>query len=297
MTVNIIGAGTCTITASQAGDATYAVATPVNQAVTINAASQTISFTSIAPAATVGGATYTPTATASSGLTVVFTIDASSTSVCSISGGVVSFLTAGTCTINANQAGNATYSAAAQVQQAVTVSINIAIIDVVSSKSHGSYVGEIGIPFGGTLAVPGAIEPRLALTGHTIVFRFNAPVSVAGSVSVTTAPASSASGTAAVSLANPNHVIVTLTGIADAARAQISLQGVNGAVNQTVALGFLVGDVSGNGRVTATDIAAVKVNSGLPAGANNFRADLNASGSVTAPDISIIKSRSGTQLP
>ena len=35
--------------------------------------------------------TYTPTATASSGLTVAITIDSSSTSVCSISAGVVTF--------------------------------------------------------------------------------------------------------------------------------------------------------------------------------------------------------------
>ena len=61
--------------------------------------SQTITPTSTAPAgATFGGATYTPTATASSGLTVAITIDASSSAVCSISAGVVSYQAAGTCT-------------------------------------------------------------------------------------------------------------------------------------------------------------------------------------------------------
>ena len=65
-------------------------------------------FTSTAPAnAAVGGSTYTPTATSTSGLTVAFTIDASSSSVCSISGGAVTILVSGTCRINANQAGNA----------------------------------------------------------------------------------------------------------------------------------------------------------------------------------------------
>ena len=63
--------------------------------------------------ATVGGPTYTPTATASSGLTVAITIDASSSSVCSITAGVVSAESAGTCTIDFNQAGNATYAARA----------------------------------------------------------------------------------------------------------------------------------------------------------------------------------------
>jgi hypothetical protein len=53
---------------------------------------------------------------------VAFTIDASSSSVCSISGSTVSFTGAGTCTIDANQAGNTAYEAAPQVQQSFTVS-------------------------------------------------------------------------------------------------------------------------------------------------------------------------------
>ena len=84
---------------------------------------QTVSFTSTAPtSATVGGATYTPTATATSGLPVTITVATASASVCSISAGVVSFTGAGTCTLDANQAGNATYSAAPQVTQSFTVS-------------------------------------------------------------------------------------------------------------------------------------------------------------------------------
>ena len=83
---------------------------------------QTISFTSSVPSATVGGS-YTPTATSTSGLAVTLTVDAGSSSVCSINGsGVVSFLTPGICTLDANQAGNAAYAAAPQVQQSVTVS-------------------------------------------------------------------------------------------------------------------------------------------------------------------------------
>ncbi len=88
---------------------------------------QTITFTSSAPVATVGGGTYTPTATATSGLVVAFTIDVSSSSGCTISAGVVSFgAPAGSCVINANQAGNTNYAAATQVQQTVTVALSCA---------------------------------------------------------------------------------------------------------------------------------------------------------------------------
>jgi hypothetical protein len=81
---------------------------------------QTISFTSTAPtAAKVGGSTYTATATATSGLAVTFS--SATPTVCTVSGAVFTFIATGTCTVNANQAGNATYNAAPQVQQSFTV--------------------------------------------------------------------------------------------------------------------------------------------------------------------------------
>ena len=83
---------------------------------------QTITFTSAPPTnATVGGSPYTATATASSGLPVTLTIDASAANVCAISGSSVTFSAAGTCVIDANQPGNATYAPAPQVQQSVGV--------------------------------------------------------------------------------------------------------------------------------------------------------------------------------
>ena len=82
---------------------------------------QTISFTSTAPAAaSVGGATYTPDRHRHLGPGVTITVDGSSTG-CSINAGVVSFQTPGTCVLDANQAGNASYYAAPQVQQTFTV--------------------------------------------------------------------------------------------------------------------------------------------------------------------------------
>ena len=44
---------------------------------------------------------------------------ASTNSICSISGATVTFLAVGTCVVDANQAGNANYAAATQVQQSV----------------------------------------------------------------------------------------------------------------------------------------------------------------------------------
>jgi hypothetical protein len=137
--VSFTGAGSCIIDANQAGNTNYSPAPQVQQTVTVGTGSQTISFTSSAPSATVGGPTYTPTATSTSGLTVALTIDATSSGICSISGGVVSFTAVGSCIIDANQAGDANYSAAAQVQQVVTVGQGLSTTALSSSKNPSAF--------------------------------------------------------------------------------------------------------------------------------------------------------------
>ena len=115
--VTSVTAGTCTIAANQAGNASYNAATQVTQNITINKANQTISFGS-APSVVVGG-TGTVSATASSGLSVTYT--SQTTGVCTVSGSTVTGVTPGTCTIAADQAGGINYNAATQVTQNITV--------------------------------------------------------------------------------------------------------------------------------------------------------------------------------
>jgi len=68
---------------------------------------------------TYGEAPFTLTATASSGLPVAFT--SSNTSVATVSGATVTILGAGSTTITAGQAGNATYNAAPAIPRTLTV--------------------------------------------------------------------------------------------------------------------------------------------------------------------------------
>ena len=132
-------AGTCTLDANQAGNANYVAATQVQQSFAVGKGAQTVSFTSTAPAgAVVGGATYTPAATATSGLAVAITVDASASAVCSITAGVVSFQTAGTCVLDGNQAGNANYNAATQVQQSFAVGKGAQTITTTSTAPAGA---------------------------------------------------------------------------------------------------------------------------------------------------------------
>ena len=117
-TVTLIIAGTCSVTATQAGNATYSAAVPVPQIFTVFPRSQTITF--VQPnSPTVGAMPSLLTATASSGLAVTFT--SNTPSICTVSGNTVTPIAAGNCSIMATQAGNAIYAAAVPVPQIFTV--------------------------------------------------------------------------------------------------------------------------------------------------------------------------------
>ena len=116
-TASLLLAGICTIQASQAGNAVYAAASDVHQGFSVNRKSQTITFPAIA--AQVVGTPLSLKATASSGLAVAFT--STTTSICTVSGTTASMLAAGTCTIEAMQAGNGEFSAATPITLSFTV--------------------------------------------------------------------------------------------------------------------------------------------------------------------------------
>ena len=114
-----VAMGTCTIAANQAGNANYNAAPQVTQNIAIQKANQTISVITISPATLGVGGTGTVYATATSGLAV--SLSSMTTSVCTVSGNTVTGVAMGTCTIAANQAGNASYYAAPQKTQSFTV--------------------------------------------------------------------------------------------------------------------------------------------------------------------------------
>ncbi len=169
--VSFNGIGTCVINANQAGNANYDPAPQVQQSFAVKS-NQTVSFTSTAPTqAGVGGATYTPMATATSSLTVDFTIDASAASVCSISAGEVSFTGVGTCVINANQAGNGSYNPAPQVQQSFAVKNNQTVSFTSTAPTDATVGGATYIP------------TATATSGLMVDFTIDASASVVCSIS------------------------------------------------------------------------------------------------------------------
>jgi hypothetical protein len=108
---HLLAVGYCAITASQAGNSDFSAAASVGRNLQVVKASQTITF----PAMTAQpvNTTYTLPATASSGLTVTYTT--TTPTICTISGGSAILNAVGYCGIEASQAGNSDYNAAAGV--------------------------------------------------------------------------------------------------------------------------------------------------------------------------------------
>jgi len=135
--------GTCIIDANQLGTSSYAAAAQVQQTISVGGIAQTVSFSTTPPStARVGGPAYTPSATASSGLGVSFTLDPLSKG-CSLSGAAIKFTAVGTCVVDATQVGSPTY-VPAKAQQSFAIGRGVSVITARSrapglARAGGSY--------------------------------------------------------------------------------------------------------------------------------------------------------------
>jgi hypothetical protein len=102
----------------------------------VGQASQHIVFTTDDKGATYNGAPYTVQATAPGGA-VTFSADPAGTACNVSSSGIVTFIAAGDCFIDANQAGDTDYSPAAMVQQPISVAQASQTITSMSSPPCG----------------------------------------------------------------------------------------------------------------------------------------------------------------
>ena len=125
-TLNYPASGRCVIDADQAGNAQFLAAPQVQQVIVVTGIPQSIEFS--APAQ--GQVGQSATLAASGGGSrnpVVFTVDhTSDKGVCDVSGtngSTLSYTAPGRCVIDANQAGDARYQSAPQVQRAIYVTV------------------------------------------------------------------------------------------------------------------------------------------------------------------------------
>ena len=141
-------AGQCTIAADQTGDANYNAATEVTKNITVGKGSQVISF-GIVPSVIVGGNGTVAATGGVSGNPVTFS--STTTGVCTVSGSTVTGVSAGSCSISADQSGNVDYNAAPQATQSFEVVIGPKLTIVNDYATGGTIFSDsVGIACGQT---------------------------------------------------------------------------------------------------------------------------------------------------
>ena len=177
--VRFIGVGTCVVNANQVGDANYENAAQVQQSFNVGKGNQAILFTTTAPvSSSVGSAAYSPAATGGlSGNAVVFTVANSSSTICNLVAGKVSYLAPGDCVIEANQAGNTNYNAASVATQTISVSKGNQAIAFNSSFSSAKVGGPTYLPVATGGASGNAVSFQVATESSSICSISNGSVS------------------------------------------------------------------------------------------------------------------------
>lgn len=185
-------------------------------------------------------------------------------------------------------------TSACSVAATFTQGTAIALLSVASRKFHGANTFDLNVATGVAITDSISVEPRIGFGTHTLVFHFDSPVTSAGTVTAVNANGIDI-GTATTAISG-NDILVTLSSIPNNRRVLVSLAGVNGLLNTSAAVGFLIGDVNGSHAIDSADVATIRATSGQAASATNFVRDLDRSGHITAADISAAKARVGMVL-
>jgi uncharacterized protein (TIGR03437 family) len=192
--------GTAPTNAAAAGTATvsFNVTTLIAQTINFGGAPATQTYNGT------NSQTVTVSATATSGLTV--SLASATTSVCTGSGTVsitVTILTAGTCTINATQAGNSTYGAAPGASQGFTVNPGTQAINFSAPPSETAWDGGSDVQY--------TITATSTATMNNGVSYLPVTLSISAGSSAVCSVVSSAAGTITVSVIGPGTCTIQET--------------------------------------------------------------------------------------
>ena len=170
------------------------------------------------------------------------------------------------------------------------------LVSAASRMTHGNVCGTPGT-FDLPLSLSGrTVEPRSDGTGnYTIVLTFDQPVT-RGSAGVSPSGPSSSNVTF-----SGNSMIVSLTGVTDQQAYTLNASNVGGPNSfsngsGSVTVGFLNGDVTGDGFVNVGDTIVVRGQSGATLDNTNFQYDVNVDGCINVGDTAVVKSKSGDSL-
>jgi Tol biopolymer transport system component len=186
-TVTITGVGSVTVRASQAGDANNSAAPDADLSFNVVKASQTITFNPLANR-TYGDASFSLSASSSSGLPVSFSI---ASGPATIAGHAVTLTGAGAITVRASQSGNENYNAATNADQSFTVAKASATITLTNLNQN----------YDGSPKTVTATTSPSGLSGVSINYNGSS-----------TAPSNAGSYSVVASLTNDNYTATDATG-------------------------------------------------------------------------------------
>ncbi len=192
-TLDVSAPGTISVTANQAGSATYAPAPPVTKSIVVDPIPQTINWAPVPPRnVAYSGSDVVVTLAATggaSGQPVVFTVDGSSTATAAVSGTNGSTLTissTGIVIVDANQAADAAgdYAVATQVQATIDVTAAVLPTGAPVILSQTTFLGALengagggataaSNPDGGTMALDPAGDAIIGTTYGNEILSFN----------------------------------------------------------------------------------------------------------------------------
>ncbi len=191
------------------------------------------------------------------------------------------------------------YGTASDIKSFFTATAQFALIDVVSRKAHAAS-GNFDLPIARNIAISGpvTVEPRVAGSGHLVVFQFNDVIQGVSNLMMTIGSGPAAPATNISIYDNELRVSLPATSVPDGSRVRISGSVANSLVTIAIAesLGFLLGDAENSGTVDQTDVNALRARSGQRVSPGNFRFDINLSGAVTVADILAGRGRKGRAL-
>ncbi len=253
-TVILVAIGTCSITASQAGNAEYSAAASVTQTFSVNVMPTLTGFALSSSSVMLGATAPTITAptSASSG---AITYTSSNPAVATISGSIITIVGVGTTTFTATQAANGNYASATATASLTVTAVPIEapvappVLPTQPTPTFSPVAGPIA--FGSTVTIASAnadaiyyttngADPTIASTNQaTTALVINAGVTVKA-LAVRAGYPNSAIGTATYTQAMATAPAVITLAVGDA-------QPVGGVTNVTIPI---AGDTDSTGAVT-----------------------------------------------
>jgi|GEM_PF-1164116 len=182
-TITAVSAGTCTITADQAGNGAWAAATRVTKDVTVTKASQNVNFPKATVGKIYGAPDFSAGVTACSGLALTYASSDASVATVDVASGVIHIVGAGSATITASQAGDASYLAASA---SMLLTVEKTVLTVTAANKSRVY-GDADPVFSATYSGFVNGEDASVLTGQPAFTTTATAASMVGSYPITPA--------------------------------------------------------------------------------------------------------------